>query len=82
MLSAVYMPYTDHVLKWDYLKYKVRQYDKTFFIDKAKERRAKRNELELRVKSQGARASTLYKLARWLNNIMTVKTTLRIFTMT
>ena len=39
----------DPVVKWDYLKYKVRQYAK-YSIVKAKERRAKRNKLELRIK--------------------------------
>ena len=37
-------------MKWEYLKYKVREFSKQYSVDKAKERRAKRNKLELRVK--------------------------------
>ena len=35
---------------WEYLKYKIRGFSKQYSIDKAKERRAKRNKLELSVK--------------------------------
>ena len=40
----------DPVVKWDYLKYKVKKVAKTYSIDKAKEGRVQRNKLELRVK--------------------------------
>ena len=39
----------DLVMKWDYLKYKIRQFAKQYSIVKAKECRAKRIKLELRV---------------------------------
>ena len=48
----------DPVVKWDYLKYKVRQFVKKYSIEKAKERRAKRNKLELRVKKLEGLLST------------------------
>ena len=38
------------VMRWEYLKYKVREISKQYSVDKAKERKAKRNKLELRVK--------------------------------
>ena len=38
------------MMRWEYLKYKVREFWKQFSVDKAKERKAKRNKLELRVK--------------------------------
>ena len=37
-------------MRWEYLKYKVREFSKQYSVDKAKERKAKRNKLELRVK--------------------------------
>ena len=49
---------TDPVVKWDYLKHKVRQFTKKYSIDKAKEHRAKRNKLELRVKEAEGLLST------------------------
>ena len=48
----------DPVVKWDYLKYKVRQLVKKYSIDKAKVRRAKRNKLKLRVKKLEGLLST------------------------
>ena len=50
----------DPVVKWDYLKYKVRQFAKQYSIDKAKEHKAKRNKLEPRVKE----LERLYRLTR------------------
>ena len=38
------------MMRWEYLKYKVREFSKQYSVDKAKERKAKRNKLELRVK--------------------------------
>ena len=38
------------VMRWEYLKYKVREFSKQYSVDKGKERRVKRNKLELRVK--------------------------------
>ena len=38
------------VMRWEYLKYKVRDFSKQYSVDKARERKAKRNRLELRVK--------------------------------
>ena len=38
------------VIRWEYLKYKIRDSSKQYSVDKARERRAKRNKLELRVK--------------------------------
>ena len=38
------------MMRWKYLKYKVREFSKQYSVDKAKERREKRNKLELRVK--------------------------------
>ena len=38
------------MMRWEYLKYKVRQFSKQYTIDRAKERKAKRTKLELRVK--------------------------------
>ena len=38
------------VMRWEYLKYKVREFSKQYAVDKAKEWKAKRNKLELRVK--------------------------------
>ena len=40
----------DPVMKWDYLKFTIRQFAKQYSIVKSKERRAKRIKLELRVK--------------------------------
>ena len=37
-------------MRWEYLTFKVREFSKQYSVDKAKERRAKRNKLELRVK--------------------------------
>ena len=48
----------DPVMKWDYLKYKIRQFAKQYSIVKAKERRAKRIKLELRVKELEGLLST------------------------
>ena len=45
-------------MKWDYLKYKVRQFAKTYSVDKAKESRAERNKLGLRVMELEALLST------------------------
>ena len=45
-------------MKWDHPKYKVRQFVKKYTIDQAKERRAKRNKLELRVKKLEGLLST------------------------
>ena len=39
------------MMRWEYLKYKVREFSKQYSVDKPKERRAKRNKLELRVKN-------------------------------
>ena len=38
------------MMRWEYLKYKVREFSKQYLVDKAKEQKAKRNKLELRVK--------------------------------
>ena len=38
------------MMRWEYLKYKVSEFSNQYSVDKAKERRAKRNKLELRVK--------------------------------
>ena len=38
------------MMRWEYLKYKVREFSKQYSVDKAKKRRAKRNKLEPRVK--------------------------------
>ena len=38
------------MMRWEYLKCKVREFSKQYSVDKAKERRAKRNKLELMVK--------------------------------
>ena len=38
------------LMRWEYLKFKVREFSKQYSVDKAKQRRAKRNKLELRVK--------------------------------
>ena len=38
------------VMRWEYLKYKVREFSKQYSVEKAKEWKAKRNKLELRVK--------------------------------
>ena len=38
------------MMRWKYLKYKVREFSKKYSVDKAKEMREKRNKLELRVK--------------------------------
>ena len=38
------------MMRWEYLKYKVRECSTQYSVDKAKERKAKRNKLELRVK--------------------------------
>ena len=46
------------VMRWEYLKYKVRDFSKQYSIDKARERRAKRNKLELRVKELDALISS------------------------
>ena len=45
-------------MKWNYLKYKIRQFAKQYSIVKAKERRAKRVKLELRVKELEGLLST------------------------
>ena len=45
-------------MKWDYLKYKIRQFAKQYSIVKAKEHRAKRIKLELRVKELEGLLST------------------------
>ena len=37
-------------MRWEYLKYKVREFSKQYSVDKAKERKPKQNKLELRVK--------------------------------
>ena len=34
------------MMRWEYLKYKVREFSKQYSVDKAKERKAKRNNLE------------------------------------
>ena len=38
------------MMRWKYLKYKVRDFSKQYSVDKARERKAKPNKLELRVK--------------------------------
>ena len=38
------------VMRWEYLKYKVREVSKQYSVDRDKERKAKRKKLELRVK--------------------------------
>ena len=38
------------MMRWEYLKYKVRDFSKQYSVHKARERKAKRNKLELRVK--------------------------------
>ena len=38
------------MMGWEYLKYKVRQFSKQYTVGKAREQKAKRNKLELRVK--------------------------------
>ena len=45
-------------MEWDYLKYKIRQFAKQYSIVNAKERRAKRIKLELRVKELEGLLST------------------------
>ena len=45
-------------MKWDYLKYKIRQFAKQYSIVKAKEHRAQRIKLELRVKELEGLLST------------------------
>ena len=45
-------------MKWDYLKYKIRQFAKQYSIVKAKERRAKRIKLKLSVKELEGLLST------------------------
>ena len=46
------------MMRWEYLKYKVRDFSKQYSVDKARERRAKRNKLELRVKEVDALISS------------------------
>ena len=38
------------MMRWEYLKYKVRDFSKQYSVDKAREQKAKRNRLESRVK--------------------------------
>ena len=38
------------MMRWEYLKYKVRDFSKQCSVDKARERKAKRNKLELRAR--------------------------------
>ena len=46
------------MMRWEYLRYKVRDFSKQYSVDKARERRAKRNKLELRVKEVDALISS------------------------
>ena len=46
------------VMRWEYLKYKGRDFSKQYSVDKARERKAKRNKLELRVKELDALISS------------------------
>ena len=70
----------DPVMKWDYLKYKIRQFAKQYSIVKAKERRGKRIKLKLRVKElEGLLSTDSQEIAK---NIMTVNKSLRAFTHT
>ena len=38
------------MMRWEYLKYKVREFSKQYSVDKAKEQKVKRNKFELRMK--------------------------------
>ena len=38
------------IMRWEYLKYKVREFSKQYSVDKAKEPKAERSKLELRMK--------------------------------
>ena len=42
------------MMRWEYLRYKVRDFSKQYSVDKAREWKAKRNKLELRVKELDA----------------------------
>ena len=46
------------MMRWEYLKYKVRDFSKQYSVDKAREWKAKRNKLELRVKELDALISS------------------------
>ena len=45
-------------MRWEYLKYKVRDFSKQYSVDKAREQKEKRNKLELRAKELDAPIST------------------------
>ena len=46
------------MMRWEYLRYKVREFSKQYPVDKAREWKAKRNKLELRVKELDALISS------------------------